>query len=225
MSSTAWTDVDEYVADLLIGRDENLAEALQACEDAGLPPISVSAAQGQFLNLLATIQGAGKILEIGTLGGYSTIWLGRALPADGTLVTLEVDPTHAAVAESNVVAAGLGSRVDIRVGNALETLPQLEVEGAGPFDLVFIDADKPSIPEYVTWALRLARSGAVIVVDNVVRGGAVLDSDSDDPTVRGVRAMNELIAAEPRLTATVLQTVGSKGYDGFALAVVDAKSA
>ncbi|MDV6013338.1 O-methyltransferase [Haloechinothrix sp. LS1_15] len=222
MSTTPWVEVDRYLDEVLIGRDEVLDSVLQACQDAGLPAISVSAAQGKFLQLLARIKGARRILEIGTLGGYSTIWLARALPADGTLVTLEMDAKHAAVAESNIVAAGMGPRVDVRVGRALDLLAQMEAAGEQPFDLVFIDADKPSNPDYVSWSLRLGRQGTVIVVDNVVREGAVIDDSREDATVSGIRAMNELIADEPRLSATTLQTVGAKGYDGFTLAVIDA---
>jgi predicted O-methyltransferase YrrM len=170
--------------------------------------------------LLAQIQGARNILEIGTLGAYSTIWLARALPADGHLITLEYDPKHAEVARANIARAGLANLVELRLGSALETLPRLVAEGAGPFDLIFIDADKPGYPDYFKWALKLSRRGSVIVADNVVRDGEVIDPASDDPRVQGMRRFNELLAAEPRVSATEIQTVGSKGYDGFALAVV-----
>ena len=220
MSQDLWTAVDRYIADLLVPADPALDEALAASAAAGLPPISVSSNEGKLLHLLARIQGARRILEIGTLGGYSTIWLARALPADGRLVTLEADPKHAEVACANLARAGLAGVVDVRVGRALDTLPRLLDEGQGPFDLVFLDADKPSNAEYVRWALRLSRPGTVIVADNVVRGGALVDERSDNSGIRGTRAMFELLAAEPRLSATAVQTVGSKGYDGFAIAVV-----
>ena len=220
MSQDLWTAVDRYIADLLVPADPALDEALAASAAAGLPPISVSPNEGKLLHLLARIQGARRILEIGTLGGYSTIWLARALPADGRLVTLEADPKHAEVACANLARAGLAGVVDVRVGRALDTLPRLLDEGQGPFDLVFLDADKPSNAEYVRWALRLSRPGTVIVADNVVRGGALVDERSDNSGIRGTRAMFELLAAEPRLSATAVQTVGSKGYDGFAIAVV-----
>ena len=220
MSQDLWTAVDRYISDLLVPADPALDEALAASAAAGLPPISVSSNEGKLLHLLARIQGARRILEIGTLGGYSTIWLARALPADGRLVTLEADPKHAEVACANLARAGLAGVVDVRVGRALDTLPRLLDEGQGPFDLVFLDADKPSNAEYVRWALRLSRPGTVIVADNVVRGGALVDERSDNSGIRGTRAMFELLAAEPRLSATAVQTVGSKGYDGFAIAVV-----
>jgi predicted O-methyltransferase YrrM len=213
-----WSAVDDYLAAALIAPDEALDAALAATGAAGLPAIQVSAAQGKLLELLARMAGASSILEIGTLAGYSTIWLARALPADGRLVTLEVDPRHAEVATANIERAGFGSRVQVVVGKALDTLPV--VAGAGPFDLFFIDADKANIPEYVRWALRLSRPGSVIVVDNVIRGGAVIDAASADEAVQGVRRLNELLAAEPRLDATTIQTVGAKGYDGFTLALV-----
>jgi predicted O-methyltransferase YrrM len=180
----------------------------------------VSPVQGALLELLARLCGARAILEIGTLGGYSTIWLARALPPGGRLVTLEAQEKHAAVARANFERAGVAGAVDLRVGRAADSLPKLAAEGAGPFDFVFIDADKAGTPEYFTWALRLSRRGTVIVVDNVVRGGAVTDTASDDPSVLGIRRFNELVAAEPRVAATAIQTVGSKGYDGFAMAVV-----
>jgi len=202
---------------LLVPSDEALDLALAASTEAGLPAINVAPNQGKFLSLLASIQGAKNILEIGTLGGYSTIWLARALPKDGRLVTLELDPKHAGVARSNLARAGLGELVSIRVGPALETLPQLAAEGLPPFDFVFIDADKQSIPEYFEWALKLTRVGSVIVVDNVVRKGAVIDQATTDPNVQGVRRFNELLAKTSRVSATAVQTVGSKGYDGFAL--------
>lgn len=221
MSREAWSAFDAYLDETLVRPDLVLEEALRASEAAGLPAISVSPAQGKFLNLLARSVGARAILEIGTLGGYSAIWLARALPQDGArLVTLELEEKHAALARANLARAGLAAVAQVRVGRALDTLPQLEREGAGPFDFVFIDADKPSIPEYFDWALRLARRGTVIVVDNVVRGGAVADAASTDAAVLGVRRLNERMAAEPRVSATVLQTVGSKGHDGFALALV-----
>lgn len=220
MTEEQWAAVDGYFADLLVGDDPALAAALAASEAAGLPPIGVSPTQGKLLGLLARLGGARSILEIGTLGGYSTIWLGRALPADGRLVTLEAEPRHAEVARANIARAGLAGVVELRVGPALETLPRLAAEGGGPFDLVFVDADKPSTPEYVRWALELSRVGGVIVVDNVVRGGAVADTARDDPGVRGVRRALEMMAAEPRLSATAIQTVGAKGYDGFAIALV-----
>lgn len=220
VSEQTWTDLDAYITDLLLPPDPALSDALAAAAAAGMPPIQVSAPQGKLLHLLARLRGARTVLEIGTLGGYSTIWLARALPADGRLVTLEVDPAHAWTARSNVERAGLGALVDIRVGPALETLPRLADEGAGPFDFVFVDADKPSNPDYLDWALRLSRPGSVIVVDNVVRSGAVADAASTDPAVRGTRRMLDVLAAEPRLDATVIQTVGGKGYDGFVLALV-----
>jgi predicted O-methyltransferase YrrM len=189
---------------------------------AGLPAASVAPNQGKLLHLFALMSGARTILEIGTLGGYSTIWLARALPGDGRLVTLEADPRHAEVAAANIAHAGLADKVEIRVGWAQGTLPELAAAGEGPFDLVFIDADKPSNPDYFRWALELTRPGSVIVVDNVIRNGAVADAGSDDPNVQGVRRMNELIGAEPRVTATAVQTVGEKGYDGFAVMVVTA---
>ncbi len=214
--SRTWEQVDEYVSERLIEPDAALAAALADSEAAGLPPIAVSAPQGKFLRLLARIHGARSVLEIGTLGGYSTIWLAGALPADGLLVTLEVDPEHAEVARGNVARAGFGHLVEILVGPALTTLPTL----TGPFDLVFIDADKKNNPDYVRWALRLTRPGGVIVVDNVVRDGKVVDAAGTDPDVVGTRATYDLFADEPRLDATALQTVGAKGYDGFAIAVV-----
>lgn len=221
MSRETWSAVDAYLDEALVKPDAILEEALRASEAAGLPAISVSPAQGKFLNLLARALGSRNILEIGTLGGYSAIWLARALPAAGArLVTLEVNERHAEVARANLGRAGLGHAVRVLVGPALDTLPVLEREGAGPFDFVFVDADKPSIPEYFAWALRLSRPGTVIVVDNVVRAGSVADAASADAAVRGVRRLNLMMAAEPRVSATVVQTVGAKGHDGFALALV-----
>jgi predicted O-methyltransferase YrrM len=220
MSQQTWTSVDFYLDDLLVGHDAVLEAALQASAEAGLPSIAVSPTQGKLLNLLARVRGARAILEIGTLGGYSTIWLARALPADGRLVTLEIDPKHAEVARANIARAGLTARVEVRLGRAFDTLAQLSAENAGPFDLTFIDADKASLPEYFRWALRLSRAGSLIAIDNVIRGGAVIDSASPDPNVQGVRRLNELMASEPRVSATAIQTVGAKGYDGFALALV-----
>ncbi|MEU1072956.1 MULTISPECIES: O-methyltransferase [unclassified Streptomyces] len=220
MSQQTWTAVDEYFNRLLVDEDEPLLAAATESDDAGLPPHQVAPNQGKLLHLIARIRGARTVLEIGTLGGYSTIWLARALPEGGRLVTLEADQRYASVAAANITRAGLGHVVDLRVGKALDSLPLLAREGAGPFDLVFIDADKPSNPDYLKWALKLTRPGSVIVGDNVVREGAVTDPASTDPRVQGVRRFTELIAAHPRLTATTVQTVGSKGYDGFTLALV-----
>ncbi len=220
MPQEKWTSVDQYISGLLVPSDPALDAALESSTAAGLPAINVAPNQGKLLYLLARLQGARSILEVGTLGGYSTIWLARALPPDGKLVTLEADPKHADVARANIARAGLAALVDLRVGRALDTLPQIAREGLGPFDLFFIDADKANIPEYFKWALELSRPGSVIIVDNVVRGGAVLDAASVDPNVKGVRRFNELVAAERRVSATAIQTVGSKGYDGFAIALV-----
>ncbi|MFG1376064.1 O-methyltransferase [Xanthobacter autotrophicus] len=221
MSATLWTELDAYFVERLLPADPVLDEVLSASSEAGLPAISVSAAQGQMLHLFARMIGAKRILEIGTLGGYSAIFLARALPADGRLVTLEFEPRHAEVARANLARAGLSDKVDLRVGRAIDTLPQLEAEGQGPFDLVFIDADKPSNPDYLHWALRLSRPGTVIVCDNVVRSGKVLDAESTDANVIGVRRLFDLVGADPRLSATAVQTVGAKGYDGFALLLVE----
>ncbi len=220
MSLDQWAAVDAYLAETLVQPDAALAAALADSAAAGLPEINVTPNQGKLLHLLARAQGAQRILEVGTLGGYSTIWLARALPPNGRLVTLEVDPKHAAVAQANLARAGVADVVEIRLGPALDTLPQLADEGAEPFDFIFIDADKPSNPEYFAWALRLSRPGSLIVVDNVIRGGAVVDAASIDPAVQGVRRLHELMAAEPRVSATAVQTVGDKGYDGFALTLV-----
>jgi predicted O-methyltransferase YrrM len=190
--------------------------------EAGLPPINVAPNQGKLLQLLATMQDTRNILEIGTLGGYSTIWLARALPADGRLVTLEAEPLHAGVARRNIARAGLENVVEIRLGPALDTLKQLFAEKRGPYDFIFIDADKEGYPDYFFWSLKLSRRGTCIIADNVVRNGAVIDPGHEDPRVQGVRRFNELLSAEPRVTATTIQTVGSKGYDGFTLAVVTA---
>lgn len=211
-----WDDVDRYIGDTLVQPDAALAAALEASDAAGLPAISVSPAHGKLLWLLARSIGAKRILEIGTLGGYSAIWLARGLAPGGRLVTLEAAEKHAAVARENLTHAGLSDRVDVRVGRALDTLPQLE----GPFDLTFIDADKQNNPDYFRWALKLSRAGSLIVVDNVVRDGAVIDARSRDAAVQGVRRLYELIAAEPRVAATAVQTVGVKGYDGLAVALV-----
>jgi len=220
MSQERWTEVDRYITEKLLRPDRALDAALRSTAKAGLPPINVSPPQGMLLMLLARAQGARRILEIGTLGGYSTIWLARALPAGGVLTTLELDPKHARVAAANIRRAGLSHVVEVRQGPALETLPMLEAERKGPFDLFFIDADKPSNPDYFAWALKLSRPGSLIIVDNVIRDGAVVDGRSRDPDVRGVRRLNDMIAAEPRVIATEIQTVGSKGYDGFAIALV-----
>ncbi|WP_045879000.1 O-methyltransferase [Pseudofrankia sp. DC12] len=220
MSYELWTAVDHYFEGRLVPADPVLDEALKATAAAGIPSIQVSATQGKLLHLLARLHGAARILEVGTLGGYSTIWLARALPAGGRLVTLEVTPRHAAVATANVARAGLADVVDIRVGPALDTLPKLLAEAAGPFDLVFIDADKVNNPAYFQWAVKLTKPGSVIIVDNVVREGQVANPDSEDPSVVGTRELHDLIAAEPRVSATAIQTVGNKGYDGFTLALV-----
>ena len=217
-SQETWTAVDDYVNSLLLGSDAALDAALQASTAAGLPAIAVSPPQGKLLHLLARSMGARKILELGTLGGYSTIWMARALPSDGRLITLEYEPKHAEVARANIARAGLAGKVEIRLGCAIDTLPQLTSEA--PFDLIFIDADKVSYPDYFPWALKLSRAGTLIIADNIVRKGAVADPSSDDANVQAVRRYNELLAAEPRVSATVIQTVGSKGYDGFALALV-----
>jgi predicted O-methyltransferase YrrM len=220
MNQEQWTTVDRYLTDLFVKPDRVLELALADSAAAGLPEISVTAPQGKLLQLLAQMRGARRILELGTLGGYSTIWLGRALPADGRLITLESDPKHAEVARANIARAGLSGIVELRLGRALETLPQLVAEGGAPFDLIFIDADKPNYPNYLPWTLKLARQGSLIIADNVVRKGAISDATCTDPNVQGMRRFNELLAAEPRVSTTVLQTVGSKGYDGFALALV-----
>lgn len=215
-----WAAVDRYIADRLVGADLALEEALSTSAAAGLPAINVTPNQGKLLHLLAKSIGARAILEVGTLGGYSTIWLARSLPTDGRLVTLESDPKHAEIARGNIARAGLADIVDLRLGRALDTLPGVEAEGIGPFDLVFIDADKPSNADYFAWALKLTRAGSLIVVDNVVRKGAVVDPSSDDANVRGSRRLYDALAAEPRVSATAIQTVGGKGYDGFAVALV-----
>jgi predicted O-methyltransferase YrrM len=217
MSSEQWAAVDRYICDQLVPQEAALAGALAASTAAGLPAINVAPNQGKLLQLLAEMVGARHILEIGTLGGYSTIWLARALPPDGALLSLEADPKHAEVARANIAVAGLNTIVDIRLGKALETLPQIESEKRPAFDLIFIDADKANLPHYFSFALKLVHRGSIILVDNVVREGRVIDAENDDPNIKGVRRMNELIAAEPRVSATAVQTVGSKGYDGFAL--------
>jgi predicted O-methyltransferase YrrM len=199
-----------------------LDEVLVTSSAAGLPSIAVTPNEGKLLYLLARLQGARNILEIGTLGGYSTIWLARALPADGRLITLEADPKHAEIARKNVAHAGLQHVVDLRLGRAIDTLPQLESEGRGPFDVIFVDADKQGNPDYLAWSLKLSRRGSLLIFDNVVRNGAVIDPANTDSSVRGVRRFLELLASEPRVTATAIQTVGSKGYDGFSLALVTA---
>jgi predicted O-methyltransferase YrrM len=214
-----WTHVDRYFSDLLVPGDEALEAVLKANRQAGLPAIDVSPLQGKFLDFLVRISGARRVLEIGTLGGYSTIWLARGLAEGGRIVTLELDPHHAEVAHANLQTAGVSDSVDLIVGPASESLAKLAAASA-PFDLIFIDADKRSNPQYLQWALKLSRPGTVIVTDNVVRDGKVVDRDSDDPDIQGVREFTELLASEPRLSSTVLQTVGVKGYDGFALAVV-----
>ncbi|HEX3150632.1 MAG TPA: O-methyltransferase [Gemmataceae bacterium] len=216
MTPETWSTVDKYLTDLVVQPDSALNAALAASAAAGLPEIAVSPPQGKLLHLLARLMGARSILEIGTLGGYSTIWLARALPPGGRLITLEADAKHAEVARANLTNSGLADVVELRLGSALETLPQL----AGPFDLTFVDADKPSTPEYFTWALQLSRPGSLIVVDNVVRGGKVADPGNTDASVQGVRRCLAMMAAESRVSATVLQTVGSKGYDGLAIARV-----
>ncbi|MER6540565.1 O-methyltransferase [Streptomyces sp. 900105755] len=218
--SQLWDDVDFYFTSHLSPDDESLQAALRESEANELPHVNVTANQGKLLQLLAQIQDARNILEIGTLGGYSTIWLARALPADGRLISLEYSAHHAEIAVRNIARAGLEKLVEVRVGPALESLPKLADENPAPFDLVFIDADKANNPHYVEWALRLTRTGSLIIVDNVVRGGRVVDAESPEPDVVGTRAAIELIAAHPRLTGTAIQTVGSKGYDGFALARV-----
>jgi predicted O-methyltransferase YrrM len=215
-----WAAVERYIVDSMIPADPALEAALAESEKAGLPPINVGANQGKFLQLLAQIRGARRMLEIGTLGGYSTIWLAQALPAGGKIITLEFQPKHAEVAQGNFARAGCADRIDLRVGNALELLPKIAAAGEGPFDLTFIDANKDSIPEYFTWALKLSRPGSVIIVDNVIRKGAVADASSTDKDVQGVRRFNAMLATEKRVSGTALQTVGSKGYDGFAVLLV-----
>ncbi len=220
MNERTWTEVDAYVAERLAPRDADLEAAQLAAADAGLPAISVSPLQGKMLSLLATMTGARRILEIGTLGGYSTLWLAWALPIGGHILTLEADPKHAEVARANFRRAGLEAAIELRLGRALDTLPKLAAENPQPFDLFFIDANKDDIPDYFQWALKLGRKGSVIVVDNVVRGGNILDAGSADANVRGVRRFYDMLAKEPRVSATAIQTVGLKGYDGFALAVI-----
>ncbi len=221
MDKAQWTTVDQYITALLDPPDAALDEALRASTAAGLPEIAVSPPHGALLTVLARAVGARRILEIGTLGGYSAIRLGRVLPPDGRLVTLELNPLHAEVARSNIARAGLGDRVEVRVGPATASLAALADEGAAPFDLIFIDADKVGYTDYLHGSLRLSRPGTLIIADNIVRQGRVADPDNDDANVRGVRRFNEALAAEPRLMATIVQTVGSKGYDGLAIAVVE----
>ncbi len=215
-----WKRVDDYIVDTLLLDDPALGGALKSSNAAGLPAIAVTPAQGKFLQLLAEMMRARSVLEIGTLGGYSTICLARALPPDGRVITLEVDANHAEVARKNFGRAGLQGMIDLRLGNALDTLPLLVAEQSGPFDLIFIDADKPNIPAYFDWAMKLAHPGSVIIVDNVVRDGEVANGRSKDESVRGVRRFMQQMGQDPRVSSTALQTVGAKGYDGFAIARV-----
>jgi predicted O-methyltransferase YrrM len=216
-----WNAVDDYLSGLVVKPDSALDAALASTAAAGMPPIAVSAAQGKLLHLIARLLGAERILEVGTLGGYSTIWMARALPPGGRIISLEIDPRHAEVARANLARAGVEGVGEVRIGAALDTLPKLAEEEAEPFDLVFIDADKANIPEYFRWAIKLTRSGGVIIVDNVIRNGAVLDESGRDAAVDGVRRLNDLLATLSEVTATTIQTVGSKGYDGFTLALVN----
>jgi predicted O-methyltransferase YrrM len=220
MSQELWTAVDLYINNIAIGGDAALEAASEAAVAAQLPPISVTPAHGKLLHLMARAQGARRILEIGTLAGYSTIWLARAVPAGGRVVTLEANPMHADIARANFTRAGVADRVDIRLGKALETLPRLAEEKQGPFDFVFIDADRTNLTEYFDWAVRLAHAGSVIIVDNVVRKGGVIDASSEDANIKGVRRFAERLSSDSRVTATMVQTVSAKGYDGFAMALV-----
>lgn len=220
MNQELFASVDHYLADKLIPTDQRLDDVLKANKDAGLPSIDVSPTQGKLLNLLARMHSAKRILEVGTLGGYSTIWLARALPTDGKLITLELNPKHADVAAANIQRAGLRHLVEQRVGSALESLANLHAEKVAPFDFIFLDADKPNNPNYLDWAIRLSRPGTVIICDNVIRDGAIIDANDTDPSIKGTRLLFEKLSAHPQLDATAIQTVGSKGYDGFAIAIV-----
>jgi predicted O-methyltransferase YrrM len=220
MAQDLWTAVDSYIGDLFLAPDFVLESALDSSKAAGLPTINVSPAQGKLLNLLARVQGARKILELGTLGGYSTIWLARALPPEGRLISLEIDPRRTEIARANIARAELANVVEIRLGPAIDSLQQLVTEGRGPFDLIFIDADKPGYAEYLKWCLKLSRPGTLMIADNVIRKGAVADPASHDENVQGIRKFNEALAAEKRVTTTVIQTVGCKGHDGLALILV-----
>ncbi|AWV31516.1 O-methyltransferase [Paenibacillus odorifer] len=219
--TTTWDKVDQYITERLIPQDSVLEEVLVNNQQAGLPPFDVSPSQGKFLNLLVQMKGARRILEIGTLGGYSTIWMARALPSDGQIVTLELDPIHAQVAKANLSLAEVDHLVELRVGDALEQLSQMKQEGGEPFDFIFIDADKPNNPNYLKWALQFSQPGTVILGDNVIREGEVINENSEDARVVGVREFYDLLAEEPRISATAIQTVGSKGYDGFVLGIVN----
>ena len=220
MNNTIFSSVDNYISKLLLAPDPALTGTEAAIEAAGIPSISVSPNQGKFLHILARLCQAKKILEVGTLGGYSPIWMARALPENGKLITLEIDPTHAAVAQKNIERAGLEHIVDIRIGKAIDLLPELQANGAGPFDMIFIDADKPPYAEYFQWAIKLSRPGTLIVTDNVIREGKVLDPDNNDPMVAGARRFNQVLADSDAVTATIIQTVGSKEHDGMAIAIV-----
>lgn len=220
MTEEQWAAVDHYFDGLFAPPDPALDAAIKATSDAGMPLINVAANQGKLLQLLARMVGARKILEVGTLGGYSAIWMARALPPDGRLITLEVNPTHADIARANIARAGLADKVEVRLGSAHDSLPQLAEQGSGPFDLVFIDADKASTSAYLTWALRLTKPGSLILIDNVVRNGAVADAASTNADVQGIQQGLAMLANEPRVSATALQTVGVKGYDGLAIALV-----
>ena len=220
LTEESWATVDRYLADTIVKPDAALAAALKKSDAGGLPSINVSASQGKFLQMLARLVNARNILEVGTLGGYSTIWLARALKPGGRLITLEADAGHAELARANIAHAGLEGIVDVRVGPALETLPKIAAESAAPFDLVFIDADKPNTPQYFTWALKLSRAGSIIVVDNVIRNGEVANPSTTDPNVQGMQRFFTMVAAEQRVDATAIQTVSSKGYDGFSIVIV-----
>ncbi|HUB60117.1 MAG TPA: O-methyltransferase [Puia sp.] len=220
MNAQLFTAVDEYINTLFAPEDPALIAARDTIARSGIPDASISASQGSFLHLMSRLVRATRILELGTFGGYSTIWLARALGDHGRLITIEANPIHAELAKTNLEQAGLADRVDLRVGKGLDLLPELEAEAAGPFDLVFIDADKPPYAEYFQWALRLSRPGTLLIFDNVVREGKVLDPSSDDPAVQGVRRLNQALATEPRVCATILANVGIKKYDGMAIALV-----
>jgi len=221
MDQKIFEEVDQYIADLFIKPDEALRAAEQSHKLEDIPLINVSPSQGRLLYLFAKLAHAGKILEVGTLAGYSTIWMAKALPKEGKLISLEIDPRHAEIARKNIERAGLSSKVEIRVGKAIDLLPELKKENAGPFDMIFIDADKPPYAEYYEWAVKLSRPGTLIIADNVIRDGKVLNPDHSDPMVKGVQRFNKVLAADSRVSATILQTIGVKEYDGMALAIVE----